>query len=338
MSGRGHHSSSSWLSNNNNNRSSSNQAENMNSESSDFLESSFGQDSRAGYSRGGEGGGESPWLVASNQHEDVCMTPACIKSAAQILNNLDLNANPCDDFYQFACGGWIEQQLIPDDKTALSVFSQNQDDLNVKLRALVERKKTEQDPPIVQQMRNIYRSCNNLTQIELEGDEPLIGVLRQFGGWPVVGASSGWHDNHDNGFDWVDTIIKFRQRGYSHDIIIDLSVVPDVRNNTRFIIDLDQSSLGLPERTYYMKGLNDSTVRAYYNLMVDSAVMLGADRQQARTQLMDVLNFETSLARVGILVVCRCRFRQISARSISLHWRYFHYGRFRYTRHQKSLN
>lgn len=40
-----------------------------------------------------------------------------------------------DDGTQFSCGGWLENQVIPDDKTSVSVFSLLQDDLNNKLRS-----------------------------------------------------------------------------------------------------------------------------------------------------------------------------------------------------------
>lgn len=47
-------------------------------------------------------------------------------------------------------------------------------------------------------------------------------------------------------------------------------------------------------------GLNDSAVAAYYSLMVESASLLGASRQEAERQLLDVLNFETTLANVSV--------------------------------------
>lgn len=303
--------------------------------------------------------------------DDICMSPGCVRAAAQILNNMDNQTRPCDDFYQFACGRWIQTQVIPDEKTSLSVFSQNTADLNIKLRALIERPARDDDPPIVGQMRNMYASCMNLSDIEARGDEPLLDVLRDLGGWPVLatnsgrvglvalmskrdvvtgdltnqrpqanrrtransGASSGQQQQQlqlqstrsqsqlirrqTNGDEdesanamrdadgekqrnWLDIIIKFRQRGFSHDMIIDLSVVPDVRNSRRYIIELDQSSLGLPDRSYYFKGMNDTTVIAYYNLMVESAVMLGADRAEARRQMLEALEFETSLAKISV--------------------------------------
>lgn len=47
-----------------------------------------------------------------------------------------------------------------------------------------------------------------------------------------------------------------------------------------------------------MRGINDSVVQAYYDYMVDLAVIFGAERERAETELLDVLEFETSLANV----------------------------------------
>ena len=52
-----------------------------------------------------------------------CMTPGCVKTASDILSNLDDAVNPCKDFYQFACGGFMKRTSIPDDRTRMSSFS-----------------------------------------------------------------------------------------------------------------------------------------------------------------------------------------------------------------------
>lgn len=83
---------------------------------------------------------------------------------------------------------------------------------------------------------------------------------------------------------------------------MDLSVTPDFRNNTNHVVDLDQATLGMPDRSYLLKGLNDSAVAGYYKLMVESAVMLGADRRRAELDMLEALAFETILANVGVVV------------------------------------
>nr|XP_027200738.1 neprilysin-2-like isoform X2 [Dermatophagoides pteronyssinus] len=224
---------------------------------------------------------------------DVCLSKGCVRAASELITNMNELVSPCDDFYQFACGGWIKNQVIPDDRTTVSVFSLLQDELNHKLRVLVESKGTPEEPEFFDSMRNMYRSCLNLTAIEKAGDTPLHLALKRFGGWPVVVGSQNWNETN---FDWIDTLIKFRELGFTHDILMDLSVTPDFRNNTRHIIDLDQTSLGMPDRNYYNNGLNDSSVAAYYKLMVDSAVFLGANRTVAEKEMLDALQFETTLA------------------------------------------
>lgn len=68
---------------------------------------------------------------------DVCLTQGCVRAASELITNMNENVSPCDDFYQFACGGWIKNQVIPDDRTTVSVFSLLQDELNHKLRGLI---------------------------------------------------------------------------------------------------------------------------------------------------------------------------------------------------------
>lgn len=61
---------------------------------------------------------------------------------------------------------------------------------------------------------------------------------------------------------------------------------------------MDQSAIGL-SREYLVKGLEDKIVSAYYDYMVDLAVIYGADRTRAKSELMDSLNFEIALANVS---------------------------------------
>lgn len=97
--------------------------------------------------------------------DNVCLTPGCVKAAAEILKNIDERVEPCDDFYRYACGNWIESQIIPEDKTSVSLFSLVQDELDNKLRNLIERQNDKQiETPIVRRMRNLYDSCMNTSK------------------------------------------------------------------------------------------------------------------------------------------------------------------------------
>jgi membrane metallo-endopeptidase-like protein 1 len=49
----------------------------------------------------------------SANSSDLCLTPTCVKAAAVMLDNMNANANPCDNFYEFMCGGYMEKSIIP---------------------------------------------------------------------------------------------------------------------------------------------------------------------------------------------------------------------------------
>ena len=39
----------------------------------------------------------------------ICNTPGCVRAAYTLLQNMDSTAEPCEDFYQYACGGFVEK-------------------------------------------------------------------------------------------------------------------------------------------------------------------------------------------------------------------------------------
>lgn len=41
-----------------------------------------------------------------------------------VISRMDMKVNPCEDFYQYSCGGWLEKTAIPDSKTRYSTFSE----------------------------------------------------------------------------------------------------------------------------------------------------------------------------------------------------------------------
>lgn len=42
-------------------------------------------------------------LNSSTAIVDVCFSNDCIKTASSILQSIDMNINPCSDFYQYTC-------------------------------------------------------------------------------------------------------------------------------------------------------------------------------------------------------------------------------------------
>ncbi|XP_026670737.1 neprilysin-2 isoform X1 [Ceratina calcarata] len=227
--------------------------------------------------------------------EGVCYTPECIHTASRLLTNMDLEVEPCDDFYDFACGGFLKSTTIPDDKTSVNTFTGISDDLQKQLRISIEEKSSPDEPKPFRLVKNLYKACMNKTLIEQQGLDPLLNILRKLGGWPVLEGGQ-WNED---AFNWKESVYKFREMGYSVDYFIDFSIGVDLKNSTKRIIDLDQASLGL-SREYLSKGFDDKIVQAYYNYMVDIAVILGANKTDAMSELKESLEFEMNLANISL--------------------------------------
>ncbi|XP_036347356.1 neprilysin-2-like [Rhagoletis pomonella] len=227
--------------------------------------------------------------------DDVCLSVECIHTASAVLSKMKPEIEPCDDFYEFVCGTYIEEQLIPDDKDSLNTFSLISDKLHEQLKEIVTEERPKSEPNHFQLPNALYKACMNKSLIEQLGAAPIANIAKSLGGWPVIEGDS-W--NADNSWSWQETVKKFRKLGFSMDYIIDFSISVDLKNSTTRIIDVDQSAIGL-SREYLVKGFNETLVSSYYDYMVDMAVLFGADKERAKRELRESLEFEIALANIS---------------------------------------
>ncbi|XP_054439972.1 membrane metallo-endopeptidase-like 1 [Pteronotus mesoamericanus] len=231
--------------------------------------------------------------------DGICTTPGCVIAAARILQNMDPSKDPCDDFYQFACGGWLRRQVVPETNSRYSVFDILRDELEVTLKGALENSSAA-DRPAVQKAKVLYRSCMNESIIEKRDSQPLLDVLKAVGGWPV--AMGGWDDAA--GPRWaLERQLAVMNSQFNKRVLIDLFVWSDDQNSSRHIIYIDQPTLGLPSREYYFqKSSNEKVREAYLQFMVSVASMLREDvslpedGQLVQEDMAQVLKLETQLA------------------------------------------
>lgn len=81
--------------------------------------------------------------------------------AAALLANMDETVDPCDNFYRFSCGNFVDNTVIPDDKTQMTTFAMLNDKLDEQVRRLVEEPVKEDEPKAFQLVKNLYTSCMN---------------------------------------------------------------------------------------------------------------------------------------------------------------------------------
>nr|XP_010955936.1 membrane metallo-endopeptidase-like 1 [Camelus bactrianus] len=230
---------------------------------------------------------------------EVCTTPGCVMAAARILQNMDPSKEPCNDFYQYACGGWLRRHVIPETNSRYSIFDILRDELEIILKGVLENPASE-DRPAVQKAKTLYRSCVNESVIEKRDSQPLLDILEAVGGWPV--AMDKW--NESIGPRWeLEQQLAVMNAQFNKRVLIDLFIWNDDQNSSQHIIYIDQPTLGMPSREYYFNDGNNQKVReAYLQLMVSVATMLRADLNLptnsylVREDMEHVLELETHLA------------------------------------------
>ncbi|KAG8304596.1 NEDD8 protease nep2 [Homalodisca vitripennis] len=223
----------------------------------------------------------------------ICKTDDCKKTADRILNYMDPSVRPCDDFYKFACGKFLESAELRDDMTENSSFSQVNDILQDQLKAIVFEESRPDEPYPYQTMKHLFYLCLDEDKIDARGVNPAVSRLAAAGGWPVLGNWSEF------GWSFLETEIRLRNLSIGGGSLFQISVSIDAMNTSKRVIKIDQAGLGLP-REFLVKGLSDPIVQAYYSYMVDIAEMYGADRRLAQVKLNESLMFEIELAKITV--------------------------------------
>ncbi|XP_055007227.1 phosphate-regulating neutral endopeptidase PHEX [Boleophthalmus pectinirostris] len=239
----------------------------------------------------------------STQEEEFCLTPECIEAAGSILGKLDRSVDPCEDFYSYACGGWLKDNPIPEDSSSYGIYPWLRQHVDIKLKELLEAPSNADELEAVQKAKMLYRSCLNESVLEDLDSGPMLQTLRQpeFR-WPVVGEGlGGQYEWSQSQWSLLNTLAQMRNQ-HSKSVLVRLYVAPDDKSSLNYIIKLDQASLSLSSREDYTT--NSSAAKAYraalLSLMVDTAVMLGAPQKSAQTQMEKALAFETKVAHILI--------------------------------------
>lgn len=95
------------------------------------------------------------------KQSNVCLSTECIHTASAVLSKMKPEIEPCDDFYQFACGTYIDETQIPEDKVAVNTFSVISDKLQEQLKDIITVERPETEPKHFRLPNALYKACMN---------------------------------------------------------------------------------------------------------------------------------------------------------------------------------
>src|SRR6478609_42303 len=202
-----------------------------------------------------------------------------------VVNSLDKSADPCVDFYQFACGGWIKNNPIPADHPIWSRFGELAERNRAVLRTILENAaKATNRSANEQKIGDYYASCVDEDSINKKGIAVLkpefdrIAGLKDKAGLPALLA-------HVHG-EGIDALFNF----YSG---------ADFKNAKEVIAQADQGGLSLPDRDYYLKDDPKSVElrKAFSAHVANTFKLLGDAPDKATAEAKTVMDIETALAK-----------------------------------------
>ncbi len=202
---------------------------------------------------------------------------------------MDKSVDPCEDFFQYACGTWRRDNPIPADQSRWGRFNELTEYNRSILHSILEKAAANdaKRTPVIQKIGDFYQSCMDEQTVNQKGLTPLKPELDRI-----------------NALANKDQLIAeiARLQGTGVNALFAFSSQPDLHNASMEIAGIHQAGLGLPDRDYYIgdDAKSRETREKYQAHLVKMFGLMGDDQAAAQKEAQTVMNIETRLAQAAM--------------------------------------
>ena len=200
------------------------------------------------------------------------------------LTSVDTTADPCVDFYQYACGNWRKNNPLPADRVRWGSFDQLADYNNYLLYNELKAAGDAPKSPLQKQFGDFFAACMNTEVIDKLGAKPIQPQLDAIAALTSVKQLAAFNAKQERRGGGAFFSIEIRQ---------------DQKDSSQQIAATGQGGLSLPDRDFYLNSepRYKKIRQQYFDHIVTMFTLLGDTPAEATKEAANVVWIETELAR-----------------------------------------
>ena len=204
------------------------------------------------------------------------------------LSIIDKNADPKQDFFQYACGNWLKETEIPSTESSWGAFNEIRERNELYLRKILDEVSKDNKAPKgsnAQKVRDYYNLAMDTSKLEKDGVKPIQSYLTQI---EKISTSS----------ELVKLWSSFQSMGIS--VGYDMSVYNDAKNSSVNILYFGQGGYFLPDRDFYFLPKYEKIKTAYQGHIGNIFKLKGAKEESAKAIAEKILKIESEMASASM--------------------------------------
>ena len=204
------------------------------------------------------------------------------------LSDMNPSVSPAEDFYEYACGGWMKKNPLPAAYSRYGSFDRLGEDNNKRINGILDDllHGTYENGTIEQKLSDLYKLAMDSVRRDAEGVQPVMGIIQK-----MEKART-----KDDLFQ-----IQLEMAPYGSSLFMRAGIGADEKNSTQNIFQMSQGGLNLGQKDYYLDTDAETTkIREAYKVhIVRMFQLFGFSKKEASKKMKNIMRVETELAKAS---------------------------------------